>query len=132
METSLIDPISSSLTAALTPYQGRLELGGTLHYRGKQRAAYWYNQDYQTNKSNPNHPSNLSSNSIPDQDGFLTANLFPNVMKFDLFANYQISDPLKVGIYLANLTNKMDAIPTSLGYNFYPGRTARANMEYRF
>lgn len=133
METSLIDPISGSLTAALTPYQGRLELGGTLHYRGKQRAAYYYNQDYQSgNTSNPLHPGNQSSQSIPDQAGFLTANLFPSVMKVDLFVNYQISNQLKVGMYLANLTNKMDAIPTTLGYNFYPGRTFKASMEYRF
>ncbi|EBY9794334.1 TonB-dependent receptor [Salmonella enterica subsp. enterica serovar Minnesota] len=130
METSLIEPISGSLTAALTPYQGRLELGGTLHYRGKQRASYWY----VANNHSPgiNHPSNTSSSSIPDGDGWLTANLYPSVMKVDLFVNYRFNDNLRVGVYVANLTDKMDATPTSLGYNFYPGRTITANMEYRF
>ena len=58
--------------------------------------------------------------------------IWPRVVKFDLFINYQFSDRLKAGIYLANVTNKMEATPTTWGYNFYPGRTLTANMEYRF
>ncbi|HEN8221987.1 TPA: TonB-dependent receptor [Pseudomonas aeruginosa] len=130
METSLIEPISGSLTAALTPYQGRLELGGTLHYRGKQRASYWYVASKQP--TGINHPNQYSSNPLPDGDGWLTANLYPSVMKVDLFINYRFNDNLKMGIYVANLTDEMDATPTSLGYNFYPGRTVTANLEYRF
>lgn len=130
MEANLIEPINGSLTAALTPYAGRLELGGTLHYRGKQRASYWYNDSFQSRGAA--HPSNSSSSALPDDEGWLKANLYPRVMKLDLFVNYRFSDNLKAGIYVANLTNKMDATPTSLGYNFYPGRTVTAHMEYRF
>jgi len=130
IEDGSIDPISASLTAALTPYQGRLELGGTLHYRGKQRSSYWYVNHVQA--SGNGHPSNSSSSSLPNGDGFITANLYPSVMKVDLFANYRFSDNLRAGVYVANLTDKMDATPTTFGYNFYPGRTITANMEYRF
>lgn len=128
METSLIDPISGSFTAALTPYQGRLELGGTLHYRGKQRASYWYAKGPWQDGTAPDK----STKPIPTEGGWMTANLYPSVTKVDLFANYRFDDNLKVGIYVANLTDEMDAAPTSLGYNFYPGRTITANMEYRF
>ena len=127
IEDGKIEPISGSLTAALTPYQGRLELGGTLHYRGKQRTSYWYVENAQGNQ-----PGAGSSESIPEKDGFLTANLYPDVMKVDLFVNYRFSENLRAGVYIANLTDKMDATPTTFGYNFYPGRTITANMEYRF
>ncbi|HEI8721474.1 TPA: TonB-dependent receptor [Serratia marcescens] len=128
METGLIDPISGSFTAALTPYQGRLELGGTLHYRGKQRASYWYAKGPWQDGLAPGQ----SSKPIPTEGGWMTAYLYPSVIKVDLFANYRFNDNLKVGVYVANLTDEMDAAPTSLGYNFYPGRTVTANMEYRF
>jgi len=128
METSLIDPISGSFTAALTPYQGRLELGGTLHYRGKQRASYWYAKGPWQDGLAPSQ----SSKPIPTEGGWMTAYLYPSVTKVDLFANYRFNDNLKVGVYVANLTDEMDATPTSLGYNFYPGRIVTANMEYRF
>jgi heme acquisition protein HasR len=130
IEDGQIEPISGSLTAALTPYQGRLELGGTLHYRGKQRASYWY-VDSAQNKGR-GHPSNSSSSALPDGDGFITADLYPSMMKVDLFLNYRFNDNLKMGVYVANLTDKMDGVPTTFGYNFYPGRTITANMEYRF
>lgn len=127
MQTSLVEPIKGSITAAITPYHGKLELGATLLYRGKQRAAYWYVKDVQ----NGNDQS-TSNESLPDHDAWLTANLWPRTIKIDLFANYQVNDDLKLGVYLANLTNQLDGTPTSMGYNFYPGRTLTANLEYRF
>lgn len=111
----------------LTPYQGKLELGGTLHYRGKQRASYWYVESAQGNGSNVH-----SSVPLPDGEGFVTANLYPSVTKLDLFVNYRFSNDLKAGVYVSNLTDRMDATPTTFGYNFYPGRTITGNMEYRF
>jgi heme acquisition protein HasR len=129
METSLIEPVRGSLTAALTPYGGRLEIGGTVHYRGRQRAAYWYDREYQTALS---HATTNSSETLPDKEDWLVAYLWPKVIKVDLFANYQINHQLKVGVYLANLTDQMEATPTSHGYNFYPGRTLTAHLEYRF
>ncbi|WP_168734329.1 TonB-dependent receptor plug domain-containing protein [Pseudothauera nasutitermitis] len=130
METGIVEPIRGSLTAALTPYQGRLEMGGTVHFRGKQRSAYWYDRDVQ----NDYHLGQQAGQTqpIPDKSQFVDAYLWPKVVKFDLFVNYQFSDQLKAGIYLANVTNKMEATPTTWGYNFYPGRTLTANMEYRF
>jgi heme acquisition protein HasR len=127
METSLIEPVRASLTAALTPYAGKLEMGGTVHYRGKQRASYWYVPKYQTN-----NPAEVSSETLPDKDDWLVAYLWPKVIKVDLFANYRFNDQLKLGIYLANLTDQMEATPTTFGYNFYPGRTFTASLEYRF
>ncbi len=126
METSLIEPIRGSVTAALTPYSGKLEMGATLHYRGKQRAAYWYVKDAQ------NSINNESQNELPDGDGWLEVSLWPRTIKVDLFTNYHFSDQFKVGVYLANLTDEFDGTPTSSGYNFYPGRTLTANLEYRF
>ena len=128
METSLIEPIRASLTAALTPYGGKLEIGGTVHYRGRQRAAYWYVPEYQTGSN----AANASSETLPDEDGWLVAYLWPKVIKYDLFANYRFNDQFKLGIYAANLTDQMDATPTTLGYNFYPGRTVTAHLEFRF
>ncbi|WP_193755192.1 TonB-dependent receptor domain-containing protein [Kerstersia gyiorum] len=127
VEDGQIEPISGSLTMALTPYQGKLELGGTLHYRGKQRASYWYVESAQGNGSSVH-----SSVPLPDGEGFVTANLYPSVTKLDLFVNYRFSNNLKAGVYVSNLTDRMDATPTTFGYNFYPGRTITANMEYRF
>ncbi|EDT3379616.1 hypothetical protein CW959_001648 [Salmonella enterica subsp. enterica serovar Mbandaka] len=121
MEAGTIEPIRGSLTAALTPYGGKLEIGSTLHYRGKQRAAYWYDPAV-----NPNRPD------MPQESGFITASLWPKMIKVDLFANYRVNDQLKLGVYIANLTDEMDGSTTSLGYNFYPGRTVTANLEYRF
>jgi len=128
METSLIEPVRASLTAALTPYAGKLELGGTVHYRGKQRASYWYVPEYQDG----NNAANNSSEPLPDEADFLVARLWPSVIKVDLFANYRFNDQVKVGVYLANLTDQMEATPTTFGYNFYPGRTFTANLEFRF
>ncbi|MGK3111945.1 TonB-dependent receptor domain-containing protein [Candidatus Pantoea formicae] len=128
METSQIEPIRGSLTAAITPYHGQLELGATLIYRGKQRAAYWYVKDAQPGSAAEEN----SQQSLPDHDGWITANLWPKTFKVDLFANYKVTDDLKLGVYLANLTNQMDGTTTSMGYNFYPGRTFTANLEYRF
>ncbi|MDR0701386.1 MAG: TonB-dependent receptor [Azoarcus sp.] len=128
METSLIEPVRASLTAALTPYAGRLEMGGTVHYRGRQRASYWYVPKYQSG----NNAANSSLDSLPDEDDFLVAKLWPRVIKLDLFANYRFNDQLKIGVYLANLTDQMEATPTTFGYNFYPGRTFTASLEYRF
>jgi heme acquisition protein HasR len=128
METSLIEPVRGSLTAALTPYGGKLELGGTVHYRGKQRAAYWYVKDAQAGP----YAEEGSSEPLPEKDDWLVANLYPKVIKVDLFASYRFNDRLKVGLYLANLTDQMEATPTTLGYNFYPGRTFTANLEVRF
>lgn len=125
METSLIEPIRGSLTAALTPYNGKMEIGSTLHFRGKQRASYYYIKDAQD-------PSNNSLGPLPNGDGWIDAYLWPKTIKFDLFFNYRFNDQLKAGIYIANLTDEFDGTPTSLGYNFYPGRTVTANLEYRF
>ncbi|WP_395396592.1 TonB-dependent receptor [Novosphingobium sp. BL-8A] len=127
MQTSLIQPITSTFTATLTPMGDKLELGGTAHYRGRQRAAYWYNSAMQTDVNRY-----LSTQPIPDGDGWLVANLFPSVMKFDLFASYKVNDNLKLGVYASNITNRMDAQPTTFGYNFYPGRMLKANLEARF
>lgn len=126
METSLIEPIRGSVTAALTPYQGKLEMGTTLHYRGKQRAAYWYVKDAQ------NGSTNGSKNELPTEDGWIEVSLWPKSIKVDLFANYQFNEQFKMGVYLANLTDEFDGTTTSMGYNFYPGRTLTANLEYRF
>lgn len=128
METGLIEPVRGSLTAALTPMGGKLEVGGTVHYRGKQRASYYYVPEYQTG----NNAKNNSSEPLPNEADFLTAYLWPKVIKVDLFANYRFNDQFKVGIYAANLTDRMEATPTTYGYNFYPGRTVTANLEYRF
>ena len=130
MEVGVVEPIRGSLTAALTPYQGRLEIGGTVHFRGKQRSAYWYDKNVQ----NVYHLKQQAGQTqpIPDRSQFVDTYIWPRVVKFDLFINYQFSDRLKAGIYLANVTNKMEATPTTWGYNFYPGRTLTANMEYRF
>ncbi|WP_131189765.1 TonB-dependent receptor domain-containing protein [Stutzerimonas kirkiae] len=130
METSLIEPIRGSLTAALTPYEGKLELGATTHFRGKQRAAYYYVDSVQSSGSA--HPGNSSSAALPSDNGWIDAYLWPRVVKLDLFANYRFNEQLKVGLYLANLTDEMEATPTTLGYNFYPGRTLTGNLEYRF
>ena len=130
MEAGTIEPIRGSLTAALTPMQGRLELGGTMHYRGRQRAAYWYDRDVQNNYHLGTQAGQTQP--IPSQSQFIEAYLWPKVIKFDLFVNYQFNDQLRAGIYLANVTNKMEATPTTWGYNFYPGRTLTANLEYRF
>jgi heme acquisition protein HasR len=126
MESSLIEPIRGSFTAALTPMGGKLELGSTVYYRGKQRAAYWYKESVQ------NPGSQASQEPLPEGDDWIEAYLWPKMIKFDLFANYRINDQLKIGIYAANLTNKMDGSATTMGYNFYPGRTITANLEYRF
>lgn len=52
---------------------------------------------------------------------------------------FAISSPRELSLTLEcprwdelRLCDEMDAAPTSLGYNFYPGRTITANMEYRF
>ncbi len=101
-----------------------------MHYRGRQRAAYWYDRDVQ----NDYHLGMQAGQTqpIPSQSQFIEAYLWPKVIKFDLFVNYQFNDQLRAGIYLANVTNKMEATPTTWGYNFYPGRTLTANLEYRF
>ncbi|PNU02150.1 TonB-dependent receptor plug domain-containing protein [Novosphingobium guangzhouense] len=127
MQTGLIQPITGSLTATLTPMGDKLELGGAAHYRGRQRAVYRYIEVMQTNNNRLN-----STAPLPDGDGWLVANLFPSVMKFDLFANYKVNDSIKLGVYAANVTNRMDAQPTTFGYNFYPGRMLKANLELRF
>jgi heme acquisition protein HasR len=128
METSMIDPIRGSLTAALTPYGGKLELGGTVHYRGKQRASYWYDPEYQQGTIAQEN----SSEPLPNEADHLVAYLWPKTIKVDLFASYRFNERLKVGLYLANLTDQMEATPTTQGYNFYPGRTFTANLEFRF
>lgn len=130
METSLIEPLRGSLTTALTPYGGKMEVGSTLHFRGKQRASYYYVENYQS--SGITHPGNHSSAALPNGNGWIDAYLWPKTLKVDLFFNYRFNDQLKVGVYLANITNEFDGTPTSLGYNFYPGRTFTANLEYRF
>lgn len=127
MEAGAIDPIRASLTAALTPYQGKLEVGATVHYRGKQRASYWYDPDLSQNNRQQN-----STKPLPNKADFITGNLWPKSIKYDLFANYQFNDQLKAGVYVANLTDEMDATTTTFGYNFFPGRTITANLEYRF
>ncbi|WP_191091550.1 hypothetical protein [Affinibrenneria salicis] len=53
------------------------------------------------------------------------------MIKLDLFANSRFNDPLKVGLYLANLTDPMAAITTTPGDNGYPGRTLTTSLEYR-
>ncbi len=128
MEAGSIDPVQASLSAAITPYQGKLEVGATVHYRGKQRASYWYDPDLVQNRN----AQNISTGTLPTKADFITGSLWPKSIKYDLFANYQFNDQLKAGIYVANLTDEMDANPTSFGYNFYPGRTITANLEYRF
>jgi len=125
METGLIEPLRGSLTLAFTP--GQFELGSTVHYRGKQRAAYWYLPDRQFKN---NHDKSLEK--LPDNDGWIYANLWPKSIKVDLFANYRVNDHLKMGIYVANLTDQFDGGHTTLGYGFHPGRTVTANLEYRF
>ncbi|SHI25598.1 TonB-dependent receptor domain-containing protein [Pollutimonas bauzanensis] len=129
MEAGAVEPIRGSLTAALTPGGGQWELGGTVHYRGKQRATYWFDSSLAYNQTTA--PSN-STGALPEKSDFITASLWPKVIKVDLFANYRFNDDLKVGIYLANLTDQMDATTTTFGYNFYPGRMLTANLEYRF
>jgi heme acquisition protein HasR len=130
-EAGAIEPIRGSLTAALTPLGGKLELGGTLHYRGKQRAAYWYDKSKQ-DSTNLQDQQQYSKEGVPDKDKFIEIYLWPQVVKLDLFASYRLNDQLKVGVYLANATDKMEATTTSFGYNFYPGRTLTATLEYRF
>ena len=107
-----------------------MEVGSTLHFRGKQRASYYYVENYQS--SGITHPGNHSSAALPNGNGWIDAYLWPKTLKVDLFFNYRFNDQLKVGVYLANITNEFDGTPTSLGYNFYPGRTFTANLEYRF
>ncbi len=124
--TSAVEPLRASLTAAWTPLDGRLELGSSVHYRGHQRSAYWYVEEAQQGYTQ------ASSAPLPDGDGWLTAYLWPKTIKVDLFANYRFNERFTVGMYLANLTNQLDGTSTSLGYNFYPGRTLTANLEYRF
>lgn len=128
MEVGNIGPIRGSLTAAVTPMQGRLEVGATMHFRGKQRAVFWYDPDLASNRI----VQQRSTETLPDHADFITASIWPKMLKFDLFANYRVNDQLKVGVYLANLTDQMDATTTTFGYNFYPGRTLTANLEYRF
>jgi len=128
-EAGAIEPIRGNLTVALTPDAGRWEVGGTVHYRGKQRATYWYDRDMITNRD---WAQERSTARLPDKNQFLTASLWPQVIKLDLFASYRFNDRLKMGIYLANATDQMDATTTTFGYNFHPGRTLTANLEYRF
>lgn len=128
METGAIDPVRASFTAALTPYQGKLEVGATVHYRGKQRAAYWFDPNISQNS----YAQDNSNDTLPTKADFITANLWPKSIKYDLFASYQFNDQLKAGVYVANLTDEIDATTTTFGYNFYPGRTVTANLEYRF
>jgi len=125
MENGLIEPLRGSLTMALTP--GRFEFGSTVHYRGKRRVAYYYRADAQIWH---NHDNSLKP--LPDSNGWIYANLWPKTIKVDLFANWLINDRLKAGIYIANLTDQFDGNPTTLGYDFHPGRTVTANLEYRF
>lgn len=127
METSPIEPIRGSLTAALTPYGEKLEVGSTVHFRGRQRAAYYYLESVQQA-----NPGEHSSGPLPDGEGWIEAYLWPRTIKLDLFANYRFNDRLKLGVYLANVTDEFDGTPTTFGYNFYPGRTLTANLEYRF
>jgi heme acquisition protein HasR len=129
-EVGAIEPVRSTLTLALTPMDGKLEVGTTLHYRGQQRAAYWYDVDAQSITDLQNQEG--SSEGIPDESQFIVANLWPSVTKVDLFVNYQFNQQFKAGVYAANLTDQMDATTTTWGYNFQPGRTVTANMEYRF
>jgi len=128
MQTGEIEPVRGSLTAALTPLEGNLEVGGTLHYRGKQRAVFWYDPDLAGNNSAEEN----SAADLPDHSDFVDISLWPKVIKVDLFVNYHINDRLKAGLYLANLTDQMEATTTTFGYNFYPGRTLTASLEYRF
>jgi heme acquisition protein HasR len=130
-EAGAIEPIRGSLTAALTPLGGKLELGGTVHYRGKQRAVYWYDKDRQGAIDLANQQQ-YSKEGVPEKDQFIEAYLWPRVIKLDLFVNYQLSKQIKAGLYLANATDQMDATTTTWGYNFYPGRTLTATLEYRF
>jgi heme acquisition protein HasR len=132
-EAGAIEPIRGSLTAALTPLGGKLELGGTLHYRDKQRAAYWY--DKSTNTYEPldlQNQQKYSKEGVPSKDKFIELNLWPRVIKLDLFVSYRVSDQLRASLYLANVTDRMDATLTAWGYSFYPGRTLTATLEYRF
>jgi heme acquisition protein HasR len=130
-EANRIEPIQGSLTAALTPMDGKLELGGTLHYRGRQRAAFWYDRSLQQGTALGDQQQ-YSQKGVPSGDRFIEGWLWPKVIKFDLFINYQLNEQFKAGIYLANITDQMDATTTTFGYNFYPGRTLTAHLEYRF
>jgi heme acquisition protein HasR len=129
METSLIQPVTGTFTATFTPFGDKAEFGAAAHYRGKQRSAYYYVKASQTNLVGATRDSLLE---LPDSDGWLTVNLFPEVVKFDLFASYKITKDVKLGVYVANVTDRMEATPTTFGYNFYPGRTLKANLELRF
>jgi heme acquisition protein HasR len=129
-EANRIEPIQGSLTAALTPMGGKLELGGTLHYRGRQRAAFWYDASRQA--ADLKTQQQYSKEGVPSGDKFIEAYLWPKVIKLDLFINYQLNEQFKAGIYLANITDQMDATTTTFAYNFYPGRTLTAHLEYRF
>jgi len=128
-EAGAIEPIRGSLTVALTPDAGRWEVGGTVHYRGKQRAVYWFDTDILVNRT---QSPKRSTGALPENSSFLTGSLWPQTVKLDLFASYRFNDRLKMGIYLANATDQMDATTTTFGYNFHPGRTLTANLEYRF
>ena len=110
---------------------GKLELGGTVHYRGKQRAVYWYDKDAQ-GTANLRSQQEYSKEGVPENDQFIEAYLWPQVIKLDLFVNYQLTEQIKAGLYLANATDRMEATTTTYGYNFYPGRTLTANLEFRF
>lgn len=116
-----LDPIQASLTAAITPFDGKLELGTTLNYRAKQRS-YFYVDAGATDTSG-NSPYGLGD--------WGEWNRFPAVLKVDLFASYKFSDQLKARLYLANATDQMDIIPWGEYADIMPGRTLTASVEYR-
>lgn len=118
-----IEPVQGSLTAAFTPLQGRLELGGVFHYRGRQRS-YFYVSPADADSGEGTAPIAIGK--------FGIMNRWPAVMKFDLFANYQLNDQLKLGLYFANITDQMDITPHSEYISVLPGRTLTASVEFRF
>ncbi|RBQ31009.1 hypothetical protein CRU92_08855 [Arcobacter sp. FW59] len=117
-----IEPFQASLTAAITPLNGDLELGTTLHYRGKQKS-YLYIKDsnWDTTGNSPYKVGDMAE-----------VKRFPDVLKFDIFANYKVTKALKVGVYVANITDQLDMMPFSEYATVLPGRTITASLEYRF
>ncbi|QKF60022.1 TonB-dependent receptor domain-containing protein [Aliarcobacter lanthieri] len=117
-----IEPFQASLTAAITPLNGDLELGTTLHYRGKQKS---YLNITEANKD-------VTGKSPYKVGDMAEVKRFPDVLKFDLFANYKVTKALKVGVYVANITDQLDMMPFSEYATVLPGRTITASLEYRF